>query len=201
MRIVIDIGHPAHVHYFRNFIACMKERGHEFLIIARHRREAVELLRAVGINFHDRGAGADTTLGKLAYLPVGDVRVLRAGRRFGADLYLSFGSMYAAHAASLSRRPHIAFDDTEFSTKGRRLYAPFTELICTPACFRCDLGPKQLRFDGLMELCYLHPNWFRPDASVREELGVEENERYAIVRFVAWKAIHDRGQRAGGVRI
>ena len=35
MRIFIDIGHPAHVHYFKNFIWKMEEKGHTIFISAR----------------------------------------------------------------------------------------------------------------------------------------------------------------------
>ncbi|WP_274925696.1 hypothetical protein [Methanogenium marinum] len=31
------MGHPAHVHLFRNFISEMQNRGHEFLVTARKR--------------------------------------------------------------------------------------------------------------------------------------------------------------------
>ena len=30
MKILIDMNHPAHVHYFRNFIKLMEAKGHEF---------------------------------------------------------------------------------------------------------------------------------------------------------------------------
>jgi predicted glycosyltransferase len=35
MRILIDVLHPAHVHFFRNFHTEMEERGHELCITAR----------------------------------------------------------------------------------------------------------------------------------------------------------------------
>ena len=37
MKILIDINHPAHVHYFKNFIKIMEKKGHEFLIISRNK--------------------------------------------------------------------------------------------------------------------------------------------------------------------
>ena len=32
MKIVVNMAHPAHVHYFRNLIGELKENGHEVLI-------------------------------------------------------------------------------------------------------------------------------------------------------------------------
>ena len=45
MKILIDIGHPAHVHYFKNFIKIMNKKGHETLVVARNRDCIFELLK------------------------------------------------------------------------------------------------------------------------------------------------------------
>ena len=37
MKILIDTGHPVHVHYFRNFIKIMEKKGHEFIVIFRNK--------------------------------------------------------------------------------------------------------------------------------------------------------------------
>ena len=44
-----------------------------------------------------------------------------------------------------------------------------------------------------MELAYLHPNYFKPDKEILSILGVNEGEKYVIVRFVSWAAAHDFG--------
>ena len=44
MKIFVDIGHPAHVHYFKNLIFNLKHKGHEFLITAREKDVSQELL-------------------------------------------------------------------------------------------------------------------------------------------------------------
>lgn len=193
MKILIDIGHPAHVHYFKNFIKIMQVKGREFLIIARNRGEIFQLLQSYGLPFIGRGTGSNSQFGKLLYLPKANYYIYKAARKFQPDLFLSFGSMYAAHVSKIFKKPHITFDDTEFSKKEYYLYAPFTDVICTPYCFRRELGSKQIRFNGFMELCYLHPNRFKPNPSVLKLLGVEPDEKYAVLRFVAFKAIHDTG--------
>ena len=62
MRVLIDILHPAHVHFFRNFYAEMEARGHEVRITARDKDRSVDLLRAFGLPYEQisrqkRGAG------------------------------------------------------------------------------------------------------------------------------------------------
>ena len=44
MRILIDIGHPAHVHYFKNLILSKKEKGFTFLVTARNTKIITDLL-------------------------------------------------------------------------------------------------------------------------------------------------------------
>ena len=55
MNILIDIGHPAHVHYFRNFIKIMENKGHKFLIISRNKEMEQYLLNIYKIPYIDRG--------------------------------------------------------------------------------------------------------------------------------------------------
>lgn len=194
MRILIDIGHPAHVHYFRNFIKVMKDKKHEFCVVARDRDIVFKLLQAFNIDFISRRYGSTNIFGKLFYLVKTDLLLFKIAWDFHPDLFLSFGSTYAAHAAKLVRKPSIAFDDTEVAKLEHFLYIPFSDIICVPSCFKKKMGKKQLKFDGYMELCYLHPKYFKPDKSILKEAGIDENENFIFLRFVAWKASHDMGQ-------
>mgnify|MGYP001252757273 CR=1 FL=1 len=194
MNILIDIGHPAHVHYFRNFIKIMENKGHKFLIISRNKELEQYLLNIYKIPYIDRGVGSKKIIGKFLYMFKADYLIFRKALKFKPDLFLSFGSIYPAHASFLLRKPHLAFDDTEHSTGQYKLYSPFTEVVLIPSCFTKDLGKKQIRFNGYMELCYLHPNRFTPDTSVLDLLGVKQDEKYVIIRFVSWNASHDIGQ-------
>lgn len=193
MRIVIDIGHPAHVHYFRNFYQEMRKKGHQFLITARKKEVSHDLLNAYNIPFIDRGQGSQSMFGKLAYLPKGDAILYREAKTFKPDLFMSFSSPYAAQVSSILRKPHIAFDDTEHARLGRLLYRPFTEVVLSPSSYKGKRSKKQVFFDGYLELCYLHPNRFKPSASIRDDLNLEKEERFVLLRFVSWQATHDTG--------
>jgi len=193
MRILIDIGHPAHVHYFKNFIRIMKENGHVFLISARNRSIIHYLLKKYNLPFYNRGKGKNGIIGKLIYMVYADFLLLKMAFRFKPDLFLSFASPYAAQTAWLMRKPHIVLDDTEHAKFGHLFYKPFSTVFLNPSCFFKKFGKKQVFFNSYMELCYLHPNRFKPNSSILEELGVKENERYVIMRFVSWKASHDIG--------
>jgi predicted glycosyltransferase len=195
MKIFIDIGHPAHVHYFRNFVEIMEDRGHCFLITARDREHVFNLLEYYGIPFENRGEGGHSRLGKIWYLFVTVWRQYCRAKKFKPDFFLDFSTIYSGPAAWLLGKPYITFTDTETTGLYRIFIKPFCKAVYTPQCFNRNLGKIHHRFNGLMELCYLHPRYFEPDPSVLEKIGVKSNERFAIVRFVGWGAVHDHGKR------
>lgn len=194
MKIFIDIGHPAHVHYFKNFIWIMQEKGHAIYISARNKEVALDLLDYYKIPYFNRGKGRKGLAGKLLYILEGDFSLFKYARSIKPDLFLSFGSPYASHVAWLMRKPHIAFDDTDHSFFEHFISMPFTKTVLTPTVFQKDFGKKQVRFDGFMELCALHPNRFKPNPEhIKEIVGSAKNGKYVILRFVSWQASHDIG--------
>jgi predicted glycosyltransferase len=194
MKIYIDIGHPAHVHYFRHFIKLMQQKGHEFLISARNKEVSEVLLNKYEIIYFSRGKGSSNLIGKFLYLIKTVIILFRGTLSYKPDLLISFASPYAALVSKLISKPHIAFTDTDMAKLGILTFAPLTKHILTPASFKKEFGDKQIRFKGFMELCYLHPKRYVPDSHVYEELGLKEKEPYVIFRFVSWNANHDIGQ-------
>lgn len=193
MKILVDINHPAHVHYFRNFIGEMQKRGHEVLVTATEKEMTYRLLEQYHIAFYRMGPHRKSVLRKIINLPIMDLKMIQAAKTFRPDIFVAYGSIRAAHAAAVLRRPCINFEDTEHETGQIALFLPFVTCVCTPSCFRGDLGPKQVRFRGYLELAHLHPNRFVPDPSVLREAGLAETDTFTIVRFVAWGATHDLG--------
>jgi predicted glycosyltransferase len=194
MRIFVDIGHPAHVHYFRNFIQIMQQKGHEFFITARDKEVSHQLLNEYNIKYVTRGKGRTSAAGKFLYMAEADIKLFRAARKFKPDFFLSVVSPYAAQVAWLLRKPHITFDDTEHATLARKFYLPFSKKVFTPYCFTSDIGEKQIRFKSFLELCYLHPTYYKPNADILNVLGLCADEPYVFLRFVSWGASHDFGQ-------
>ena len=194
MRIFLDIGHPAHVHYFKHFIKQMERNGHSFLITARDKDVSLELLNCYNINYKNRGRGGVGLVGKFFYMIRADLFLLIHAIHFKPDIFVSFSSPYAAQVSWLIRKPHIAFTDTEHATLGNLVCTPFSKVVCTPSCYTLDFGKKHFRFEGYMELSYLHPNYFTPAPIILDTLGIKAGEKYVIFRFVSWQASHDMGQ-------
>jgi hypothetical protein len=194
LRIVVDINHPAHVHYFKNFIWIMQKRGHELLITATQKEVSYNLLDGYGFQYKKLGSYGTSILEKLVNIPILDWKMFETVKSFKPDLFLGFGSIRAAHASKLLGKPCINFDDSEPSPQEHLLYVPFSEAVLTPSCFRKDLGKKHRRYDGYIELTYLHPKYFTPDPSVLEDVGISPGEKYTLARFVSWRASHDIGR-------
>lgn len=194
MKILLDIGHPAHVHYFRNAVRQLENRGHEFLITTRDKEVTLELLRKYNFKFVCTGKNKAGFANKFLTMIRNDVAIFRAALAFKPDLFLSFFSPFAAQVGRFLGKPVIGFTDTEFAKLSIRLTKPFTDHIFTPHCFWTDFGPKQIRFRGYMESFYLHPAYFVPDVQVLEKIGIHRDEPYFVMRFVSFNAGHDAGE-------
>ena len=65
MKILIDIGHPAHVHLFRNMIKQLHIDGHKLQITARDKEVTFKLLNYYKIDFTVRPSSNTKILSKI----------------------------------------------------------------------------------------------------------------------------------------
>ena len=194
MRILIDIGHPAHVHLFRFFAQEMLAKGNEILFTCRDKEYEIYLLETFRFPYKSFGKKYSSPVGKLWGLLEFDIKEFFSGLKFRPDIFLSHGSIYAAHASYLLGKPHISLEDT-FNIEQVRLYKPFTQAILTSDYNHPLKSYKVIRYSGYHELAYLHPRRFTPDKSILNDLGIKENEKFIIIRFVSWNASHDIGHK------
>ena len=106
MKILIDIGHPAHVHYFKNFIKIMESKGNQFLIISRNKEIEHYLLKQYDIPFIDRGKGQKRLIGKAVYYFKAVCLIYFKAIKFAPDIIMSSGSPYTAFVSKLICKPH-----------------------------------------------------------------------------------------------
>ncbi len=193
MKILIDIGHPAHVHYFRNFAMTFRNNGHEVLFTCRDKEVTISLLEHYNFTYVNFGRPFKSILGKFLGLFYYTFKILIISLNFKPDMVLN-ASIYSAIVARLLSKPHISLEDT-FNKEQVKLYLPFTSCILTGNYEHPSLGKKEISFSGYQELMYLHPNYFKPDKTVLQELGLQEDEPFVIIRFVSWNASHDIGHK------
>jgi len=198
VRLLIVIGHPAHVHLFRNAMDGLRKRGHDISVAAVRKETTIALLNHYGIECEVFGVDRKVIMSKVLDMLPRDFNLLKFAARVEPDMIVSTGSPYAAQVSKVLGVPHIAFGDTEIAGTITKLMLPFTEAICTPSCFSLDLGPKHIRYNGYKEIAYLHPNYYHPDSSVLDKMGMKHGDIYTVVRLASWTSSHDVGERGFG---
>ena len=191
MKIVVDINHPAQVHFFKNFIWEMQKRGHEILVTASKKDLTHYLLNKYNFNCSFLDGYGNSIIKKILNIPILDLKMYRLIYHFKPDLFLGFGSIRAAHVAKLMGKPCINFDDDEYSYP---YYHFFVDAVCGFSGFKKH-GQKVIKINGFKELAYLHLNVFRPDPAVLEISGISPGKKFVLVRFVSWNAFHDLGRK------
>ena len=196
MKILIDIGHPAHVHFFHHPIRLLREEGHEILVTSRDKEMALELLDRLGIPHEPlsrhAGGGVSALVRELFQR---DLALLGFVRRQRPDVMAAIGGTFIAHVGRLTGIPSLVFYDTENAVLQNAITYPFASRVVVPRCYRAwTPRRKETRYDGYHELSYLHPARFTPDRDTALAQGLAPDGDTFLVRVVSWQASHDIGE-------
>ena len=190
MRYLFFTNTPAHVHLYRHAIDRLQDAGHEVLVLGRDYGCTIDLLEFYDLPYEIYGVCETTKFSLVRELPKHFARIFRKTLRYDPDLVFGIGS-YAAPAGTLARAPVVLITDSEPVAVDQFISRLFANAILTPYTFRKDLGSKHFQFRGFKETAYLHPDVFDADKGVRTELGLDPDERFAIVRLNAFGSHHD----------
>ena len=190
MRYLFFTNTPAHVHLYKHAVRRLEDAGHDVLILARDYGCTTDLLAFYDLPHEIYGVCETTKFSLVRELPKHFARIFRETLRYDPDLVFGVGS-YAAPAGALARAPVVLITDSEPVAFDQFVSRTLADAILTPYTFRKDLGSKHFEFRGFKETAYLHPDVFEADGSVREELGLDPDERFAIVRLNAFGSHHD----------
>ncbi|MDS0282643.1 DUF354 domain-containing protein [Haloarcula onubensis] len=193
MKVAVTVQHAGHVHFFKHAIAALRRRGHDVRVFARDNEASIELLEACAIEYEVLAGESDSLLSLAATQGVYEARLLRRALAFEPDVLTAIGGVAVAHVAPLVGARSVVFYDTEHATIIRRLAFPFADTVCTPDCFRDDVGDKQVRYPSYHELAYLHPEAFEPDEAILDDVGVAPDDTAVLVRLGDWSSSHDVG--------
>lgn len=198
MRVLVDIGHPAHAHFFRNAIGRLRADGHDVLVTSRRKEIATDLLDAFGLE-HVTLSGEGGRFGLGGELLLRDYRLVRVVRRWKPDVMAAIGGIFIAHAGFLTRTPSLVFYDTENAKLQNALTYPLATRVIVPRCYAAwTPRGRTIRYPGYHELAYLRPPYFTPDRDAALANGLAADRPTYLVRLVAWKANHDIGERGLG---
>jgi len=195
LRILVDILHPAHVHFFRNFAGEMRGRGHDVVITARSKDHSLDLLDAYGLSYRHLSTQGEGRRRKPSELITHTRRLMSVMREFRPDVMTGIMGPAIAVAGKLRGVPAVVFYDTEFAVQTNRFVYPLAHSVVTPDCYQGRVRGRHVTYAGYHELAYLHPNRFEPDPARLAAFGVSPSEPYTLVRFVSWQATHDKHER------
>ena len=195
MNILIDIGHPGHVHLLHGVAEEMKKREHKVFFSVRDIPIAKRLMEHYGMTpWIDLGEKRDSLWGKAKTVLHQDAQVLKFVRENHIDIGISSG-LVLSHVSKLSHMKSYVFDDDDDIVEplSVKFEHPLSDVVFTPDCIQRKTK-HAVYYAGTHELVYLHPNRFTPDPLVLKHAGLTE-ERFFIMRFVALKGHHDVGQQ------
>lgn len=196
MNILVDIGHPAHVHLFYPLSKELSERGHRLFYSVRDIPVAIRLMEHYGmVPYLNLGRKHDNLIGKAQSVLHQDIQLLKFVRKHHVDIGISSG-IVLGHVSRFSRMKTFMFDDDDDAAEPLivKYGHPLTDVVFTPDCIH-RMTKQAVYYAGTHELAYLHPKRFTPDLSVLQRAGIQKGERFFIMRFVALKGHHDMGQQ------
>jgi uncharacterized protein len=192
VKVLVDLNHPAHVHFFRHPMALLRERGCEIVVTSRAKDVAMPLLDAFGIVHRPLSAQSGSGLLSLGReLVQRDAALYRLVRRWRPDVMAAIGGTFVAHVGWASRIPSLVFYDTENAKLQNAITYPLAHRVIVPRCYQGWVPRTHLRYDGYHELSYLHPSRFAPDRAIAERNGLDPRRDNFLIRTVSWQANHD----------
>lgn len=192
MKILFDIGHPAHVHLFKNFIKYLTENNHTVKVVARERELVGKLLEHYQIPYIIISKAKSGRLNMMYELISRDIKMISLNNISGFDV--AFGvSVSIAHLSAVSKVKTYCFgdDDDDVVPFYAYLTYPFATKIINPKGTRFSKWKKKrVLYGSYQKLAYLHPDNFKPNIEVLSKYGLKPHE-YVIVRISALTAHHD----------
>jgi predicted glycosyltransferase len=195
MRILIDIGHPAHLHYYRNLARELEKQNHVVFWTVKDIPVAKTLLKFYGFQFKQLPKKSDHLIGKIWKQLLYDVIIYWFCRTKKIDIAIGT-SVSIAHISRISNVKSIVFDDDDDDVQPlvTKYVNPFADYLLSPEALKGKRKRKDtIYYPGYHELAYLHPKRFIPDPKVLTEAGIAPDSPFFIMRFNVFKAHHDKG--------
>ena len=188
MNILFNISHPAHVHFFKNTIRILSQKGHGITTVARNKDITLQLLDAYDIRHFVLTTKGKGIVGLVKELIEQQFKLLKIIKKNKIDIMLQIGGIFNAPVGKLLGIPTLAFSDTEHDKWSNRISFPLSKHVFSPTCFNHTIGgywKNQIHYPGYHELAYLSPHYTSNE---------QRNKNIFLVRFVGWGAGHDIGK-------
>ncbi len=193
MKILIDILHPAHVHFLKNFIWQMRKKGHEILITARDKEVTLDLLKAYNIRFIKISRISKSKLMLGLELLTRTYKLYKIAKKFKPDLLMGNMGPSISIVGKLLEIPSLVFYNNETAVLSNFYVERLATAFITSTSYESKVHGKHITYNSYHELAYLHPDYFKPNKDILKELNIENNEKFFLLRLVSFKSSHDIG--------
>jgi predicted glycosyltransferase len=194
--ILIDVGHPAHVHLFKNFLIYLKKTGnYNISVTSRNKDIVASLLKHLNVEFISLSTPKKGFVGIISEIFSRFFFVRKLIKKHKFDLV--FTSTEVSAIFGMHRIPNYFFaeDDDDLMKIYTSLIYFFTTNIVNPTCLRFSKWKnKRLLHNSYHELAYLHPDNFTADIEVLKKYNLEPY-KFIIARHSALDAHHDKGAK------
>ncbi|MFW5803689.1 MAG: DUF354 domain-containing protein [bacterium] len=196
IKVLFDIGHPAHFHLFKNFMLHFKQNNIPFVITTRDKEITNTLLDEYNFEYISLSTPKNSLIGMFRELIQRNLAIFKLHKK--EYFTHAFGtSVSIAHLSLFTNVISYNFneDDDSVVPLYTNITYPFTTKIIVPDCLKYKKWEKKrILHSSYHELAYLHPNNFNPDINLIKSYNLEP-KKYIIVRLSALKAHHDTGAK------
>jgi predicted glycosyltransferase len=196
MRILIDIGHPGHVHLLKNLFFELNSI-HKIWVTVKDIPIAIKLLEHYGIPYLKLGSKKDNIIGKAFSQIHYNYLIYNLVKKNNIEIGVG-SSLALAHVSAICSMNSIILDDDddEIQPLFVKFGHPFATHVLSPGSLKNNRKKKNAIFyNGFHELAYLSPNKFTPDINILKELNLDVNEKFFVLRFNRFMAHHDIGHK------
>jgi len=192
MNILFDIGHPAHVHLFKNLIMFFGEKGYKVFVVSREKDITNLLLNYYKINYISLSKSKNGVFGMISEMLVRDLKICLLHYKIKFDIAIGT-SVSIGHLSCVSKvRSYNFNEDDDVAVPLYTLAAyPFCTKIINSDCVKYKrFRYKRVTHNSFQKLAYLHPDNFTPDIDILKKYNLEPYS-YIVLRHSALKAHHD----------
>ena len=195
MRILVELGHPAHFHLFKNVIKNLENNGNQVYVLIKTKDILANLLEESNIAYRNILQNQSKNRTKLITI---NKKQKRDWKVFWFTLFhridILIGSTpHVAHVGWLLKRHSIIFgeDDDAIVPQFGKITHPFAKEYLSPmVCNNGKFDKKSIKYNGFQKLAYLHPNQFTPQESIVTNY-FKSDRPYFLIRFAKLSAYYD----------
>ena len=193
MTILFDVGHPAHVHLFKNLIFHFKKKGYKVIVTSRQKDVTTYLLDHYKIRHIVLSKAKSGILGGLYEFLERTIKIIQLHKKHHFDVAIGTSVSIGYLSLFFAVKSYVFTDNDDlFSPQFVFLAYPFATKIVNPDCIKpIFFKNKRILYPSYQKLAYLHPDNFEPNRKVLGKYKLKPYQ-YVIVRLSALKAYHDK---------